>query len=123
VRFVGVSSQGLTPFCSRSKLAQACLIIALKRRKDSGRLGANAPYFIATMPGAVSTDQQNQLIDAYGAVGKAAQPVIRPLMKDPETQGCRAILFAATADEVVSEGIDGAYVRFSGLSMSRLHWL
>lgn len=64
----------------------------------------------ATHPGAVSTDQQKQAEDAYGTVGKVGVALVRPFMKDPVDQGCRAALFAATGEDVVKDAVQGQYV-------------
>ena len=68
------------------------------------------PWVIATHPGGVSTDQQEQAVDAYGTKGKIGVKVVRPLLKDPIDDGCRSALFAATAGEVVTEGLQGVYI-------------
>lgn len=102
---------------NRSKLGQILFIRALKRRQDAGQLGfrqhagkESLLYANATHPGAVSTDQQKQAEDAYGAVGTVLTAVSRPFMADPVKQGCRPALFAATAEDVVTEGIVGQYI-------------
>ncbi|KAL9101773.1 MAG: hypothetical protein Q9187_009201, partial [Circinaria calcarea] len=58
---------------NRSKLAQVLFVRALKRRMDAGKLGfniSNTLYANATHPGGVSTDQQQQAVEAYGTLGK-----------------------------------------------------
>lgn len=98
---------------NRTKLAQILLVRAFQRRKAEGKLGLQAghsPWFIATHPGGVSTDQQKQAEDAYGKAVKVAVAVLRPLMKDPVDQGCRPALFAATSHDVGKEQLDGVYV-------------
>ncbi|EME38376.1 hypothetical protein DOTSEDRAFT_67153 [Dothistroma septosporum NZE10] len=98
---------------NRSKLAQVLLVRALHRRKQQSRLGlipSSSPWINATHPGAVSTDQQEQAIEAYGTPGKLGVKAVRPFMKDPLDEGCRPILFAVTAREVGEEKIDGAYI-------------
>ena len=65
---------------------------------------------IATHPGGVSTDQQEQAVDAYGTKGKIGVKAVRPFLKDPIDEGCRSALFAATAEEVVTEGLQGVYI-------------
>ncbi|KAL1871089.1 putative secondary metabolism biosynthetic enzyme [Diaporthe australafricana] len=98
---------------NRSKLAQVLLVRALHRRKlrdELGLVAGEAPWLIATHPGAVSTDQQEQAVEAYGSMAKAAVAAIRPFMKDPVDEGCRPALFAATSGRVVEEKIDGAYI-------------
>ena len=58
----------------------------------------------------MSTDQQDQAVDAYGTKGAIGVKLVRPLLKDPIDEGCRPALFAATAEEVVSQQLQGAYV-------------
>ncbi|KAK5117894.1 hypothetical protein LTR85_008668 [Meristemomyces frigidus] len=104
---------GPTKLYNRTKLAQVCLTKALTRRKAEGKFDltpGKAPYFIAVHPGGVSTDQPKQAEEAYGTLGKIGVKVVRPFMKDPEDEGCRPALFAATAPEVVSEKLDGVYI-------------
>ncbi|SLM40832.1 oxidoreductase bli-4 protein [Lasallia pustulata] len=104
---------GPTLLYNRSKLAQILFVRALKRRLDAlPRSAANAGvlYVNATHPGGVSTDQPKQAEEAYGLLGKVGAAVARPLMSDPVEKGCRPALFAATAEEVVTEGISGAYI-------------
>ncbi|KAI9872010.1 MAG: hypothetical protein M1830_001804 [Pleopsidium flavum] len=102
---------------NRTKLAQVLFIRALKRRMDSGALGftqhagkENLLYANATHPGAVNTDQQEQAAEAYGTLGKVAVAASRTMMADPVKQGCKPALFAATAEDVVKEGIVGEYI-------------
>ncbi|MCJ1366890.1 hypothetical protein MMC16_006021 [Acarospora aff. strigata] len=102
---------------NRTKLGQILFIRALKRRQDAGQLGfkqhagkENILYANATHPGAVSTDQQKQAEDAYGTAGTVMVALTRPMMADPVKQGCRPALFAATSEDVVNEGIVGAYI-------------
>jgi WW domain-containing oxidoreductase len=104
---------GATNLYCRSKLAQILLVRAFARRKEQGKLGlraGEAPYINATHPGAVSTDQPDQAIDAYGMLGKLGVKSVRPFMKDPVDGGCRSALFAAASEDVVKEKIDGQYV-------------
>lgn len=98
---------------ARTKLAQVLLVRALARRKEGGKLGlraGEAPFINATHPGAVSTDQPEQAVDAYGKVGKLGVKAVRPFMKDPVDEGCRSALFAAASEDVVGGGIDGLYI-------------
>lgn len=104
---------GATNLYCRSKLAQILLVQALSRRKQQGRLGlqsGEAPFINATHPGAVSTDQPSQAVDAYGMMGKLGVKSVRPFMKEPVDEGCRSALFAVASEDVVKEGIDGKYV-------------
>lgn len=108
---------GPTKLYNRTKLAQILFLKALVQRAQHGRLGfkpeqlkAQGPWMNATHPGAVSTDQQEQAIDAYGKLGQVGVAMTRPFMKDPESQGCRSALFAATSEEVEKEKIQGEYV-------------
>ncbi|KAL4950404.1 hypothetical protein BDW69DRAFT_187380 [Aspergillus filifer] len=100
---------------NRTKLALILITRALVERKAKGALGFDGdpktgPWMNATHPGAVSTDQQEQAEDAYGKLGTVGVAIVRPFMKDPIDQGCRPALFAATAKDVVNEGIQGAYI-------------
>lgn len=109
---------GATNLYNRTKLANVLFVRALVRRQAAGDLGFNkaaqaGPYMNATHPGAVSTDQQEQAIEAYGKAAKLGVKVMRPFMKSPEEEGCRPMLFAATSEDVVKEGINGAYVSLS----------
>lgn len=99
----------------RTKLAQVLFVHALAARKAKGELGSQAaqesgPFFIATHPGGVSTDQPKQAEEAYGTIGKIGVAAVRPLMKDPVDEGCRPALFAATSEDVVKEKLQGVYV-------------
>lgn len=104
---------GATNLYCRSKLAQILLVRAFARRKEQGKLGlrtGEAPYINATHPGAVSTDQPSQAVDAYGMMGKLGVKSVRPFMKDPVDQGCRSALFAVASEDVAKEKIDGQYI-------------
>ncbi|KAL4939415.1 hypothetical protein BDV06DRAFT_198934 [Aspergillus oleicola] len=106
---------GATKLYNRTKLAQVLTIRALAERKSKGQLGFDTnkqtgPWMNATHPGAVSTDQQKQAEDAYGTIGTIGVAVVRPFMKDPVDQGCRAALFATTGEDVVREGVQGQYI-------------
>lgn len=104
---------GPSALYNRSKLAQVLLTRALCRRKARGELGLRpgaAPWINATHPGAVSTDQPEQAVEAYGALGKVGVTMVRPFMKDPVEEGCRPMLFAATSARVAEDKIDGAYI-------------
>lgn len=104
---------GASALYNRSKLAQVLLTHALVRRKQQGALGMTpgaAPWINSTHPGAVSTDQPKQAVEAYGLPGKVGVSLVRPFMKDPEDHGCRPMLFAATSDKIVEDKIDGKYI-------------
>ena len=104
---------GPTNLYCRSKLAQILLVQAFSRRKAQGKLGlqaGGAPLINATHPGAVSTDQPEQAIDAYGMMGKLGVKAVRPFMKEPVDQGCRPALFAVAGEDVVKDQIDGRYI-------------
>ena len=113
---------------SRTKLAQILFVRALARRccmRDNETEGIQqrskhdkGPWINATHPGGVATDQLAQAVDAYGTMGKVGVTAVKPFMKDPLDEGCRAALFAATSEAVVTEGIQGQYV-----SQSPLHEL
>lgn len=97
----------------RTKLGQILQARCLVRRKQRNELGlkaGQAPWIIATHPGGVVTDQQQQAIDAYGTLGKIGVKAVRPFMKDPIDEGCRPVLFAATSADVSAEGLDGCYI-------------
>lgn len=104
---------GPSKLYARSKLAQVLLVQAMVRRKREGKLGFEAggpPFINATHPGAVSTDQPEQAVDAYGVAGKLGVKAVRPFMKDPIDEGCRAALFAVASEDVVGDGVDGGYI-------------
>jgi NAD(P)-dependent dehydrogenase (short-subunit alcohol dehydrogenase family) len=108
---------GPTKLYNRTKLAMVLYIRALAERKGKAQLGFDpktetGPWMNATHPGAVSTDQQKQAEDAYGILGKVGVAIVRPFMKDPVDQGCRPALFAATAEDVIKDAIQGQYVSF-----------
>ena len=93
---------------NRTKLAEILIVRALARRLKSG--GAQGPWVNATHPGGVKTDQPKQAVDAYGTLGKVGATLLTPFMKDPIDDGCRPALFAATADAIATEGIQGQYI-------------
>ncbi|KAL9004972.1 MAG: hypothetical protein Q9188_002220 [Gyalolechia gomerana] len=100
---------------SRTKLAQVLTVRAMARRMEDNQPGFQSPketgpWILAVHPGGVSTDQQQQAVDAYGTKGKLGVKAIRPFMKDPVDEGCRPALFAATSDDVVKEKIQGEYI-------------
>ncbi|KAI9804553.1 MAG: hypothetical protein M1825_001453 [Sarcosagium campestre] len=106
---------------NRTKLAQILAVRALVRRMEAGKLGFGAGdskdegktgqvWINATHPGAVSTDQQDQAVDAYGKAADIAVKAIRPFMKDAVEEGCRSILFASTSPAIVNEKIQGSYI-------------
>ncbi len=100
---------------SRTKLAQILTVRAMVRRMHNNEPGfqslkATGPWINAVHPGGVSTDQQEQAIDAYGKMAKVGVAAMRPLMKDPVDEGCRPALFAATSEDVVKDEIQGQYV-------------
>jgi len=107
---------GPTKLYNRSKLAQALYIRKLARLAADNKLGftaqglADGPWCIATHPGGVKTDQQEQAVEAYGLLGKIGVALVRPFLKDPTEQGCRPALFAATSGDVVSEKLQGVYI-------------
>lgn len=106
---------GPSKLYARSKLAQILHAKALARRKSKGQLGFNsnsAPWILTCHPGGVVTGQQDQAVEAYGTMGKLGVKAVRPFMKDPVDEGCRPVLWAATATEVGQRGAesDGAYV-------------
>ena len=100
----------------RTKLAQVLFVRALVRRMESKAPGfesstdSQGPWILATHPGGVKTDQQEQAVDAYGTKGKIGVEAVRPFLKDPIDEGCRSALFAATSEEIVTEKLQGAYI-------------
>jgi WW domain-containing oxidoreductase len=104
---------GASKLYARSKLAQVLLVECFSRRKAASQLGlspGHAPWINAVHPGAVSTDQPEQAIDAYGTVGKLGVKAARLVMKEPVDEGCRPALFAATSADVAKDGVDGKYI-------------
>lgn len=106
---------GAMPLYARSKLAQVLLVRfmhGLKSQPDNklGLAAGKSPFVIATHPGGVVTDQQEQAIEALGTKGKLGVKAVRPFMKDPVDEGCRPALFAATAPEIAAKPIDGKYI-------------
>lgn len=91
---------GPTVLYNRSNMAQVLLVRAMHRRKMDRKLGlvpGQASWIIATHPGAVSTDQAEQAVEAYENMAKAGVAVIRPFMKDLVDEGCRPALFTTTS--------------------------
>ncbi|KAF2145269.1 uncharacterized protein K452DRAFT_245058 [Aplosporella prunicola CBS 121167] len=107
---------GPTKLYNRTKLAQVLFVRSLARHAAKDELGftgngtAHGPWINATHPGGVKTDQQDQAVEAYGTLGKVGVAAIRPFLKDPIDEGCRAALFAATSEDVVKEKIQGQYI-------------
>lgn len=106
---------GPMPLYARTKLAQTLLsryLNKLKSQPDNklGLKAGSAPWINATHPGGVVTDQQDQAVEAMGLKAKLGVKAVRPFMKDPIDEGCRSALFAATADAIREEGIDGQYI-------------
>lgn len=106
---------GASPLYARTKLAMVLLVRFMYRLKSQpgnklGLTSGSSPWILATHPGGVVTDQQEQAIEAYGTMGKLGVKAVRPFMKDPIDEGCRSALFAATAKEVETGPIDGEYI-------------
>jgi WW domain-containing oxidoreductase len=104
---------GAAKLYNRSKLAQVLIARALQRRIESGQLGFSSGQKIfinAVHPGAVATDQPLQAEEAYGTLGKIGHRLIRPIMKDPEWEGCRPALYAVTSKEIEEKEISGEYI-------------
>lgn len=99
---------GPTYLYNRTKLALVLIVRALVRRLKTGDV--QGPWVNATHPGGVKTDQQKQAVDAYGTLGKVGVALVAPLLKDPIDDGCRPALFAATAEAIATEGIQGQYI-------------
>ena len=81
------------------------------------------PWVNATHPGGVSTDQQDQAVEACGKLGKLGVAVVRPLLKDPMDEGCRSALFTATSDDFLRKKIQGQYVSRARASRFNSHSL
>ncbi|PSN74026.1 NAD(P)-binding protein [Corynespora cassiicola Philippines] len=106
---------GATYLYNRTKLAQILFAREFVKRIKADQFGTvtkekGQPWVNATHPGGVSTDQQEQAVEAYGTLGKIGVKAVRPFMKDPVDSGCRSALFAATSDDVVKEKIQGQYI-------------
>ena len=104
---------GASKLYARTKLGQVLLTRTMARKKAQGKLGlqpGQAPFFFATHPGGVSTDQPKQAEEAYGTMGKIGVAAVRPFMKGPVDEGCRPALFAATSQDVIREKLDGEYI-------------
>lgn len=104
-----------TNLYARSKLAQILFLHELVRRIKAGQFGSTTdatgePWINATHPGGVQTDQQQQVIEAYGTLRKLDVAVTRPFMKDALDEGCRPALFAATSEDIVKETMQGQYI-------------
>ncbi|KAI0781467.1 hypothetical protein BD413DRAFT_489575 [Trametes elegans] len=66
-------------------------------------------FALATHPGAVHTEQQKQMTEAYGALlGTLVKAVSIPFMRSPE-QGSLSTLWAATSEDVEKNGWNGRY--------------
>ncbi len=99
---------------ARTKLAQILFVRAIVRRMNNNEPGfqapkATGPWINATHPGGVSTDQQDQAVEAYGTKGLLGVKAVRPFLKDPVDEGCRPALFAATSEAIVLDGVQGQY--------------
>lgn len=102
---------GPTKLYNRTKLAQILIVRALARRISDGRLGDGKKIYVnAVHPGAVDTDQPLQAEEAYGTLGVIGHNLVKPLMKDPVSKGCRPALYAATSEEIVEKNIIGQYI-------------
>jgi NAD(P)-dependent dehydrogenase (short-subunit alcohol dehydrogenase family) len=106
---------GAMKLYNRTKLAQILFLRELYFRIKAGEFGQvtdkqGLPWINATHPGGVVTDQQDQAVEAYGALGKAGVAAVRPFMKDPVSQGCRPALFATASQDIVTEKIQNSYI-------------
>jgi WW domain-containing oxidoreductase len=106
---------GATLLYNRTKLAQILFLRQLYARIKAGQFGTvtgstGLPWINATHPGGVSTDQQEQAVEAYGTLGKIGVAVVRPLLADPVSQGCRPALFAATSLDIVKDQVQNSYI-------------
>jgi WW domain-containing oxidoreductase len=106
---------GATLLYNRTKLAQILFLRELYQRIKTGQFGTvtdttGLPWINATHPGGVSTDQQEQAVEAYGTLGKIGVAAVRPFLKDPVSQGCRPALFAATSSEIATDRVQNSYI-------------
>jgi len=90
---------------ARSKLGAILLAKQLAKRKLQL---TNKVIAMSVHPGAVATDQQDGLTEAYGPLGTLITKVVRPFMKSPD-QGCESSIWAATSPEIVPYGYQGQY--------------
>lgn len=104
-------SMGPNALYARSKLANLIFTrwLAAHVLERGSRI-----YALATHPGAVHTEQQEQLKEAYGeTVGGVMKAVTVPFMREP-AQGCLSTLWAATDPEVEEKDLQGVYVTDPG---------
>ncbi|KAF2875198.1 hypothetical protein BDV95DRAFT_564507 [Massariosphaeria phaeospora] len=106
---------GASYLYNRTKLAMILFVRQLVKRIQADQFGSvsenkGQPWINATHPGGVSTDQQEQAVEAYGTLGKVAVAATRPLLKDPVSSGCRPALFAATSEAIVKDKVQGQYI-------------
>lgn len=104
-------SLGPNQLYSRSKLANLLFTryLATHVLEPNSRI-----YAIATHPGAVHTEQQEQFKDAYGqAFGTIMKTVTIPFMRSPD-QGSLSTLWAATSPEVEEKNLQAVYVTDPG---------
>jgi len=99
-----------TVLYNRSKLMMILFAKQLAKRKLIP--DGNKVVIIATHPGAVATDQEKGLDEAYGALGTAITAASRVLFMSPE-QGSECALWAATSPKVAEQAstYQGAYIR------------
>jgi len=107
------SSLGANALYARSKLAVILYIRfglvekVIKPNKDN-------IFAIATHPGNVHTDQQDQFKEAFGNVaGTALKYAVIPMMRNPD-QGSLSTLWAATSPVVEEKNLQGVYVQDPG---------
>jgi len=108
-------SLGANALYARSKLANLLYARfglakgALQKGPGAGRI-----YALATHPGAVQTEQQDQFKDAYGQLfGTLIKAATIPFMRNPE-QGSLSTLWAATSPEVEMLSLNGEYITDPG---------
>ncbi|KAI5122294.1 hypothetical protein M0805_002373 [Coniferiporia weirii] len=103
-------SIGPSPLYGRSKLANLLFTrwLAAHVLEDGSRI-----YALATHPGVVQTQQQEQFKDAYGVFGALLKTVAVPFMRAPE-QGSLSTLWASTSQEVEKKNLQGAYITDPG---------
>ncbi|KAI0067347.1 NAD-binding protein [Artomyces pyxidatus] len=71
-------------------------------------------FALAVHPGAVATNQVEQYKEAYGGIlGTMMKHLVTPFMRSPD-QGSLSALWAATSEDIVTEGLQGAYFEDPG---------
>ncbi|KLO17179.1 NAD-binding protein [Schizopora paradoxa] len=108
-------SLGANALYARSKLANLLYArFGLAKGVLEKGPGAGRIYALATHPGAVATEQQDQFKDAYGQLfGTLLKTATIPFMRNPE-QGSLSTLWAATSPDVEMMNLNGEYITDPG---------